>query len=311
MRVNYENIISTWQRRVQNQSGALECYLKPRLNNILLSVLRVIATQARAGTLHFYLPTPTRGDCNVISGFYNRATLNCVSAVRLNSANSVTTQFCQIQRRLNSVKFSEDSILLYMRERGKNCNRRANIDDVICHILCKCKFVYFINSYCKTPNGSTLYSVYDRLRTAHLTAPLFHASSKQWCQFRAAQRWATDGRGTRTRKTSDVHVSTAFRLSSLIEEYRHSIFFPTSSRHTIVDSPRDFKSSIAWCKQTIVISLQRAIDSLAHIRTSAFLRVRKRKPNECSDPYKCTFLTLFSFFVLLYLLKCLSKYTFI
>jgi len=30
--------------------------------NISPDVLRVIATQARAGTLHFYLPTPTRGD---------------------------------------------------------------------------------------------------------------------------------------------------------------------------------------------------------------------------------------------------------
>jgi len=75
---------------------------------------------------------------------------NYVPALRPNSAkfndsilpNSATTQFCQIQRRLSSAKFSKDSILLYVRERGKNCNRWSK--DVICHILCKCKFVYFI-----------------------------------------------------------------------------------------------------------------------------------------------------------------------
>jgi len=80
-----------------------------------------------------------------------------------------------------------------------------------------------------------------------------------------------------------------------IEEYRRTIFFPTPSCRTIVDSLRDFEFSIAWCKRTVVISLQRASDSLARIRTPAFLRVWKRKLNECSDPYKCTFACYLAF----------------
>jgi len=47
--------------------------------------------------------------------------------------------------------------------------------------------------------------------------------------------------------------------------------------------PRHFESSIAW--STVVISLQRTSDSLACTRTSAFLRVRKWKPNECPDSH--------------------------
>jgi len=46
--------------------------------------------------------------------------------------NFTATQFCQIQWRLYIVA----------RERGKNYNR----SNIICHVLCKCKFIYFINS---------------------------------------------------------------------------------------------------------------------------------------------------------------------
>jgi len=63
----------------------------------------------------------------------------------------------------------------------------------------------------------------------------------QWCQIRAAQHQATDGRGTRTRKMNHVRVSTVSATFSTVEEYRRTIFFPTLSRResTIVDSLRD------------------------------------------------------------------------
>jgi len=106
------------------------------------------------------------------------------------------------------------------------------------------------------------------------------SNSGQYFQIWTAQHRTTDGEEARTRKASHVRVPrvrTTFRYLCTVEEYRCTIFFPTPSHHTIVDSPRDFESSIAWCERTVIISLQRVSDSLARTRTPAFLRVRRKE----------------------------------
>jgi len=127
-------------------------------------------------------------------------------------------------------------------------------------------------------------------------------SPNQWYQFRVKQRIV----GEHTHERRATYLSTAFRLPWLIEKYRRTIFFLIPTRRTTVDNPRDFESSIAWCKWTVVISLQRDPTHLHVFARQRFSACKKRKPNECSNQYKCTFCTLFSFFVLLYLLKCLN-----